>query len=128
MLCVAGGTGLAPILSIVRGAISQGMSNPIHLYFGVRSERDIYRVESLQDMARQYPQLHLHVVVTSGSPPPCRTGLVTEAIAQDWPDLTGFRAYLCGAPPMVEAGALLVKQLGVPPEHIYADAFYPTGT
>ena len=41
MLCVAGGTGLAPILSILRGVISAGMQNPIRLYFGIRSPQDI---------------------------------------------------------------------------------------
>lgn len=128
MLCVAGGTGLAPILSIVRGVIAEAMGNPIHLYFGVRSERDIYGMDWLNALTLKHPQLQLHVVVTSGHPPSCRSGLVTEAIAQDWSDLTGFRAYLCGAPPMVEATALLIKQMGVLPEQIYADAFYASGT
>jgi fumarylpyruvate hydrolase len=41
MLCVAGGTGLAPVLPVVRGAIAHGMHNPIHLYVGVRSPRDL---------------------------------------------------------------------------------------
>lgn len=54
--------------------------------------------------------------------------LVTDAIARDWRSLEGFRAYLCGAPPMVEATALLVRQMGVLPEQVYADAFYASGT
>lgn len=128
MLCVAGGTGLAPILSIIRGVIAEGMQNPIHLYFGVRSERDIYGLEWLEALKLEHPQLKVHVVVTSGRASACRTGLVTEAIAQDWSSLDGFRAYLCGAPPMVEATTLLVKQMGVLPEQIYADAFYASGT
>jgi len=128
MLCVAGGTGLAPILSIIRGVIAAGMQNSIHLYFGVRSERDIYGREWLAELQRQHPQLHVHIVVTSGQAHGCRTGLVTEAIAEDWSSLEGFRAYLCGAPPMVEATTLLVRQMGVLPEQIYADAFYASGT
>ena len=128
MLCVAGGTGLAPILSIIRGVIAEGMQNPIHLYFGVRSERDVYGRPWLDELQRQHPQLQVHVVLTSGQAPGCRTGLVTEAIARDWTSLEGFRAYLCGAPPMVEATTLCVKQMGVKPEQIYADAFYASGT
>lgn len=128
MLCVAGGTGLAPILSIIRGAIAEGMQNSIHLYFGVRSERDIYGREWLAELERQHPQLRVHIVLTSGQASGCRTGLVTEAIAQDWPSLDGFRAYLCGAPPMVEATSLLVRQMRVLPEQIHADAFYASGT
>ncbi|RYX95998.1 MAG: 2Fe-2S iron-sulfur cluster binding domain-containing protein [Comamonadaceae bacterium] len=128
MLCVAGGTGLAPVLSIIRGAIAEGMKNQIHLYFGVRSERDIYGREWLADLQSQHPELQVHVVVTSGQAAGCRNGLVTEAIAKDWSRLEGFRAYLCGAPPMVEATTLLVRQMGVQPEQIYADAFYASGT
>jgi ferredoxin-NAD(P)+ reductase (naphthalene dioxygenase ferredoxin-specific) len=128
MLCVASGTGLAPILSIIRGVVAEGMQNPIHLYFGVRSERDIYGRKWLADLQLQHPQLHVHVVVTSGQALGCRSGIVTEAIAQDWRSLEGFRAYLCGAPPMVEAATLLVRQMGVLPEQIYADAFYASGT
>jgi ferredoxin-NAD(P)+ reductase (naphthalene dioxygenase ferredoxin-specific) len=128
MLCVAGGTGLAPILSIIRGVIAEGMKNDIHLYFGVRSERDIYGQQWLAELQRQHSQLHIHTVLTSGQAPGCRTGLVTDAIAKDWTSLAGFRAYLCGAPPMVEATTLLVRQMGVLTEQIYADAFYASGT
>jgi ferredoxin-NAD(P)+ reductase (naphthalene dioxygenase ferredoxin-specific) len=53
---------------------------------------------------------------------------VTDAVARDWNDLAGWRAYLCGAPPMVEAATMLVKQRGILPEHVYADAFYASAT
>jgi ferredoxin-NAD(P)+ reductase (naphthalene dioxygenase ferredoxin-specific) len=126
MLCVAGGTGLAPILSIVRGAVRARMTNPIHLYFGVRSALDVYGVNWLEDLAREHPSLSVHVVPTSDTTGQFRrTGVVTDAIASDWGDsLKDFRAYLCGSPPMVEATSLLLKQRGIASEHIYADAFY----
>jgi ferredoxin-NAD(P)+ reductase (naphthalene dioxygenase ferredoxin-specific) len=128
MLCVAGGTGLAPILSILRGALAHGMRHPIHLYFGVRSERDIYGLHWLGGLQQRQPGLTVHTVVASGRAPGCRTGLVTDAILHDWPKLDGFRAYLCGAPPMVEATSLMIRQMGVRPEHIHADAFYASSS
>lgn len=129
MLCVAGGTGLAPILSIVRGAIDAGMDNPIHLYFGVRSPRDIYGTHWLDELQRKYQNLSVHVVVTTGVDNPAqRAGLVTDAVAEDWASLVGWRAYLCGAPPMVEAATWLAKGKGIVPERIHADAFYSSGT
>ncbi len=129
MLCVAGGTGLAPILSILRGAASQGMTNPVHLYFGVRSPRDIYGLDGLARLQREHADLHVHVVVTSGGDPAVhRCGLVTDAIEQDHADLTGWRAYLCGSPPMVEAATLIARRRGISTDHIYADAFYAQGT
>lgn len=126
MLCVAGGTGLAPVLSIVRGAIAAGMKNPIHLYFGVRTPQDVYYADRLAELVHAHDNLHVHVVVASGGGNArWRRGLVTEAVAQDWTSLAGFRAYLCGAPAMVEAAALLAKARGVAPDQLHADAFYP---
>jgi naphthalene 1,2-dioxygenase ferredoxin reductase component len=128
MLCVGGGTGLAPVLSIVRGAIEAGMDNPIHLYFGVRSDADLYDLDRLRQLAASHPQLTLNVVVATGTTQAgLRSGLVTDAIAQDHPSLAGWRAYLCGAPAMVEALSLLVSGLGLANEHIHSDAFYPSG-
>ncbi len=129
MLCVAGGTGLAPVLSIVRGAVDAGMTQPIHLYVGARSARDVYGLPWLQELRERHGNLHLHVVVSSGPVGPGeRAGLVTAAVEQDWSGLAGWRAYLCGAPPMVEAATLLAHRLGVAPGMIHADAFYPSGT
>ncbi len=125
MICVAGGTGLAPVLSIVRGAVAWGMNNPIHVYVGVRSPRDIYGLDWLSTLALQHPSLSIHVVATSAAGgSDCRTGLVTEAIEEDHRNLEGWRAYLCGSPPMVEAATHLVRQKGVAAAHIHADAFY----
>ena len=129
VLCVAGGTGLAPILSILRGALAQGMPNPVHLYFGVRSRRDVYGLDWLGDIERRHPAFKLHVVVTSGGDPrEQRCGLVTEAIEHDLDSLDGWRAYLCGSPPMVEAATVLARQKGIDPARIYADAFYAQPT
>lgn len=128
MLCVGGGTGIAPVLSIVRGAIDSGMGNPIHLYFGVRSDRDLYDADRLMDLAAKHPNIKVNIVIATGpSEPWQRSGLVTDAIERDLPNLSGWRAYLCGAPAMVEALNLLVARLGISPQHIHADAFYPSG-
>lgn len=126
ILCVAGGTGLAPVLSIVRGALARGMSNPIYVYFGVRSPADAYKVDVLEQLAQLHDNLTVHVVAgVSGAG--LRQGLVTEAVDQDWLSLAGFRAYVCGAPPMVDAATLMFTQKGLNSEHIYADAFYASG-
>ena len=129
VLCVAGGTGLAPILSILRGAIAQDMPNPVHLYFGVRSPRDVYGLDWLADLARRHPAFKLNVVVTAGGDPrKQRCGLVTEAMEHDLGNLDGWRAYLCGSPPMVEAATVLARQKGIAPARIHADAFYTQPT
>ncbi len=128
MLCVGGGTGLAPVLSIVRGALAAGMQNPIHLYFGVRSAEDVYDAQRLQALAAAHANVKVHIVVATGAAGAGqRSGLVTDAIENDLGRLAGWRAYLCGAPAMVDALNLLVTRMGVEPGHVHADAFYPSG-
>jgi ferredoxin-NADP reductase len=50
---------------------------------------------------------------------------VTDAVATDFADLTGFKVYAAGPPPMVDAAGLLARSRGVAPRDIHADAFYP---
>jgi ferredoxin-NAD(P)+ reductase (naphthalene dioxygenase ferredoxin-specific) len=130
MLCAAGGTGLAPILSIVRGAIAGGMTQPMHVYLGVRSDADVYGLPELRALQAQHAGLNVHVVVVTGpARQDQRLGLITDAIRADWPGkLDGWRAYLCGSPPMVEAVTQLVRGRGLAPEQTHADAFYLQGT
>jgi ferredoxin-NAD(P)+ reductase (naphthalene dioxygenase ferredoxin-specific) len=129
MLCIAGGTGLAPVLAILRGALAAGMQNEMHVYFGVRSVADIYCADQLHDLAAAHPNLRVHIIVAMGERG-CgyRRGLVTDAVAEDLPSLDGWRAYLCGAPPMVDAATLLLRRRGIQTEHVYADAFYASAT
>lgn len=126
VICIAGGTGLAPMLSVIRGALESGMtSHPIHLFFGVRGVRDVYGEEVLAHLARDYPCFHYHIVLSAPAGDTVyRHGLVTDAVTETLPRLVGWRAYLGGPPPMVEAATRLLAQRGVEPGHIHADAFY----
>jgi ferredoxin-NAD(P)+ reductase (naphthalene dioxygenase ferredoxin-specific) len=128
MLCVGGGNGIAPIVSIVRGAMAADMHNPVHVYFGVRSQEDSYDLERLRRIAQEHGNMTLHVVVATGPvSDDQRSGLVTDAIQQDLPALNNFVGYFCGAPAMVEALSSLAQSLGMPLDKIHADAFYPSG-
>jgi ferredoxin-NAD(P)+ reductase (naphthalene dioxygenase ferredoxin-specific) len=130
ILCVAGGTGLAPMLSILRGIAQAGMCNPVHLYFGVRASRDIYGLDWLESLRAALPNLNVQIVVASGETPSgYRTGVVTDVLNQDWQDrdMRDWRAYLAGPPVMTEAVSLLLRRKSLDQDRIYADAFYPSG-
>lgn len=128
ILCVGGGTGIAPVISIVRGVIEAGMTNPINLYFGVRSHEDLYDAERLRKLAVEHGAMKVNIVVATGPVSNGqRAGLVTEAIKADHPSLIDFCAYFCGAPAMVEALNSLAMELGMESPKIHADAFYPSG-
>ena len=128
IVCIAGGTGLAPILSILRGIAEAGMENRVHVYFGVRSNIDVYGEPWLRELQSRLPHLEFHIVVASGHDVNgFRSGVVTQAVSDDWSDMRGWSAYIAGAPVMVDAASILLKQKGVEPERIYADAFYSSG-
>ena len=129
VLLVAGGSGLAPIRSILLALLATGPGQAIHLYFGVRAERDVYGEEELRDLARRHPNLRVHIVLSEaqGNATDRRYGLVTEVVRQDFASFDDFIAYLAGPPVMVEAATDLLAGCGLPTRDIHADAFYATG-
>jgi ferredoxin-NAD(P)+ reductase (naphthalene dioxygenase ferredoxin-specific) len=123
-LLIAGGSGLAPIQSILRTMLERGHSGPVTLYFGVRSERDLYHEALLKDLALRHPNFSYHVVLSeqkgaSGR----RYGLVHQAIELPTA-IDSAMAYLAGPPVMVEAATALLASRGFKPRQIHADAFY----
>lgn len=125
IIAVAGGSGLAPVKSILETALAAGMRQPIHLYVGARDECDIYLESHFQGLAARHANLQIHIVLSAPTGITERTtGLVTEAMAMNWERLTGCRVYLAGPPPMVEAATELLLARGVDADNIHADAFY----
>jgi len=124
VLLVAGGSGLAPIESIVRTLLGRRYGAPITLYFGVRAERDLYHEALLQQLAAQHANFRYHVVLSEEGASGRRPGLVHEALAADLPATEDLMAYLAGPPAMVEAAMALLRTRGLAPRQIHADAFY----
>ena len=123
VLLVAGGSGLAPIQSILRTLLERGHEAPVSLYFGVRSERDLYHEDLLKDLAARHANFAYHVVLSEEiGARGRRYGLVHQAIDLPIPD--NVMAYLAGPPVMVEAASALLGAHGLAPRQIHADAFY----
>lgn len=125
ILAVAGGSGLAPIKSIVERALAIGLPQPIHLYVGARDEPDLYLVDHFQALAAAHPRLHFTPVLSAPARGTARRiGLVHAIIGDDFKDLDGCKAYLAGPPVMVEATTRLLVERGIRRIDIHADAFY----
>jgi len=124
LLLVAGGSGLAPIKSILLAVLALPSTHPIYLYHGVRDTCDLYERESLTALA-QLPLFHFRPTLSMPSQATRhRTGFVHEAVAADFTTLEGFTVYLAGPPPMVEATTEVVRHLGVRVDDVHADPFY----
>ncbi len=125
ILAVAGGSGLAPVKSIVETALAGGTKQPIHLYFGVRAERDLYLEDHFARLAAAHDNLTFVPVLSEPEgPTDRRTGYVGDAVAADVGDLDGTKAYLAGPPVMVETATEKLKSLGLRRQDCHADAFY----
>ena len=127
MLLLAGGTGFAPIKAIVEHSLAAGSQRPIALYWGNRNRAGLYMNELPARWAAEHSHISYVPVLSDPAPSDAwsgRTGLVHEAAMADLPDLSGYQAYVCGAPAMVEAAKRdLVTRCGLPEEEFFADAF-----
>ena len=126
LVFVAGATGFAPVKSMVEDAFHRGVQRPIYLYWGVRKLDDLYLPQLPQAWAREHDNFHFVPVLSEVARDgqwKGRTGLVHEAILQDFPDLQGHEIYACGSVRMVEALFPSAKQQGAEDGMCFSDAF-----
>ncbi|MDD7973464.1 cation transporter [Roseinatronobacter alkalisoli] len=124
IVAVAGGSGLAPIHSIVATALHLGMDQPIHVYFGVHTERDLYMLDHFQSLVDTHRNLIFTPVLSDQPSARYRTGMVSGAIAEDLENLDGWKAYVVGPPPMVKATTLVLAAAGLQSRNLHADVFF----
>jgi CDP-4-dehydro-6-deoxyglucose reductase len=127
IIFMAGGTGFAPIKGIIEYAITNNIERQMYLYWGVRSEEDLYMHKLAEMWSKDFAHIHYVPVLSdpkSDETSRFRTGYVHEAIIKDFPDgLARFDLYASGPPAMIEAGRVVFELHQLPPEQYYSDAF-----
>jgi len=127
MILLASGTGFAPIQSLLLYSLDLGLTRPIHLYWGGRRKADLYALAQAQAWAQAHPHIQFIPVLSDASPDDQwqgRTGLVHQAVLQDFQDLSQHQVYACGAPVMVEAARRdFVAQAHLSEDAFFADSF-----
>lgn len=128
ILCLAGGSGLAPMISIARGAMHEPLLAPrqLHFVYGGRTPQDLCGLDMLQALPGWGQRLHYHAYVSS--PPPGwegPAGFVHEAAAHLFAGrLAEFEVYFAGPPAMATAVQKMLLDAGVPPAQQHFDQFY----
>jgi CDP-4-dehydro-6-deoxyglucose reductase len=125
-LMVAGGTGFAPLKSMLRHVLETGVRRDIHFYWGARHVQDLYEEQQVLEWVRRHPQLAYTAVLSKATPEEAvhhRTGLVHEAVLADHSDLSGHEVYAAGPPAMIEALRAALPRHGVSAERLYFDSF-----
>ena len=126
IILVAGGTGFAPIKSIVEHAFHNGIDRPMQLYWGARDRAGLYLPELPLRWAAEHPHFQYRPVLSEPSAADAwtgRRGLVHRAVLEDHADLSDHQVYACGAPAMIDAARRDFIAQGLPAEEFFADAF-----
>jgi propane monooxygenase reductase subunit len=125
ILFIGGGAGMAPILSLLRFMVEQGVERPAVYYYGAREEQDLFHLEELAALRAVLPGFRF-VPALSDSAWEGETGLITDVVERSEQGLDGVDAYLCGPPPMVDAAQEMLMRLGVDEARIHFDKFTTT--
>lgn len=129
ILMLAGATGFAPIKSILEDAFRRGVGRQIELYWGVRTEGDLYLQDLLARWQAERPNFRYVPVLSEvgeGDPWTGRRGFVHQALLADHPDLSGYEVYACGSVRMVQAAVPDFLAHGLGEQFCFSDAFVPS--
>ncbi len=126
-LLLAGGTGLAPILSILRKMRSSS-SRPLHLIYGVNTDEDAVELDTLEHIANELGSLTWDYCVADPASSAVHKGFVTGLIKPEHLYGGDVSVYLCGPPPMVEGVRKHLDAAGVEPVGFYYERFALSGT
>lgn len=125
-LFIAGGSGMAPILSLLRDMAERQDARPVTYFYGARAWRDLFQLEELHACERRLP--HFHFVPALSEPLATdewagEVGLITEVVKRQTPSFTGMEAYMCGPTVMIDAALALLTRSGMQESNIFYDKF-----
>lgn len=126
LIFIAGGSGLAPIRSIVLDILEKGMDKQMTFYFGAVTRKDLYYVEYFSELAEKHENFRFMPVLSAPTEEDNwtgETGLITEAVDRDLENTDDHEAYLCGSPGMINACLNVLKKKGMTDDRIFYDKF-----
>lgn len=122
---LAGGTGLSPLLSMLRKMAEFGEMQPARLFFGVTRHGEVFAQDEIAALTDVLPDFEAHTMVWSPDPAwagavgnPVELAAAEIAMMEEMPDV-----YLCGPPPMMDAAFAALTAAGVPEDQIHAERF-----
>ncbi|MDT7529124.1 2Fe-2S iron-sulfur cluster binding domain-containing protein [Sphingopyxis sp. SE2] len=130
ILCIAGGSGLAPLLSLLQDAANRRVRRDCILLFGGRGARDLYAAEAIAAIRSGWTaSFDYWPILSEEQNPQYRHGFVTAYVAQALERLgPGAQGYMCGPPPMIDAGIHAFSEAGIGLPDIHYDKFTDAST
>lgn len=129
MICIAGGSGLAPLMSLLEKARKDRVKRPCAFLFGARTPADLYCLDQIKQIEQNWNDTFVFLPVLSHEPADSAwkgaRGLVTQFITDAMPGINWSEAegYMCGPPGMIDAGIASMTEVGMQLESIFYDKF-----
>lgn len=123
VLMLAGGTGIAPFLSMLDVLAGQGFAHPVRLVFAVTRDCDLVALEQLERIAAAHPRFSYVTCVADPDSSHSRKGYATAHVEPGWLNGGDADVYLCGPVPMVDAVRNWFATIGVQPANFYYEKF-----
>lgn len=126
IIYIAGGSGLAPIKSMLHKMVEEGIDRKATFFFGCVSGRDLYFIEEMKSFEEKLPNFTFIPALSDPKPEDNwlgETGLITEVVDRHISRDGEYEAYLCGSPGMINASIKVLKSKDISEEHIFFDKF-----
>ncbi|WP_277185698.1 benzoate 1,2-dioxygenase electron transfer component BenC [Caballeronia sp. BR00000012568055] len=125
LLMLAGGTGLAPFLSMLEVLARANSQQKIHLIYGVTRDLDLVQVDAIEAYSARLPGFTFSTVIADSESNHPRKGWVTQHMPAEALNDGDVDVYLCGPPPMVDAVRKCFDDNGVKPNSFHYEKFTP---
>jgi Na+-transporting NADH:ubiquinone oxidoreductase subunit F len=126
MIWIAGGSGMAPFISMLNHLNNERIQRPTTYFFGGNQVRDLFLADEIEKLSVSLDNFKFVPVVAAPAEDEQwngETGLVTEAVQRAFTDLSSHEGYLCGSPGMIDASIKVLTSLGMLEENIFFDKF-----
>lgn len=114
LLCLGGGTGIAPIKALVEDVAEHGRRRPVEVFYGARTDHDLYDIDTMLRLQQSHPWLAVRPVVDQRAQLP-------DAVREYGP-WNEYDAYLSGPPGMIRNGVDALRDIGIPEGRIRHDS------
>jgi benzoate/toluate 1,2-dioxygenase reductase subunit len=126
VLFLAGGTGIAPFLSMLSVLQKQPVAHPVKMVFGVTNDVDLVSIDALEKSVKEINSFEYRTCVASQESVHARKGYVTEHIEDSWLNAGDVDIYLCGPIAMVDAVRAWLTAQNIKPANFYYEKFTPS--
>ncbi|MGD1219316.1 globin domain-containing protein [Streptomyces krungchingensis] len=116
LLCLGGGTGIAPIKALVEDVAEHGERRPVEVFYGARTDHDLYDIDTMLRLQQSHPWLAVRPVVDQ------QAHLQLPDVVREYGPWNEYDAYLSGPPGMIRSGVDALRDIGIPSDRIRHDS------